>query len=145
VAALLADAVRLLRPTLGERIEIHSTSVAGIPPALADPSLLMAAILNLGILARDALPGGGSLGFEAGRDDRETSAEEFVVITVSASGHDGVSDHPVPPFADLGAVEDFVRQSGGHLEVRAEAGRGTSVRIFLPRAPGAAEPSPEAE
>lgn len=145
VAALLADAARLLRPTLGERIEIHSTAVAGVPPALTDPSLLMAAILNLGILARDALPEGGSLGFETGRDDRETPAEEFVVITVRASGHGGVSGHPVPAFPDLGAVEDFVRQSGGHLEVRSDAGRGTSVRITLPRAIGIACSLPDAK
>ncbi|MDP1881821.1 MAG: hypothetical protein Q8K88_02955, partial [Bradyrhizobium sp.] len=122
--------------------EIHSAPVAGVPPALADPSLLMAAILNLAILARDAMPEGGKLGFEAGRADREAS--DFVVITVSACGHDDIPDQPVPAFADLGAIEDFVRQSGGHLAVSGEAGRGTSVRIYLPRATGAVRSSPGA-
>ncbi len=145
VAALLVDVARLLRPTLGAQFEIHSAPVAGLPPALADPALLMAAILNLAILARDAMPEGGRFGLGAGRVDREASAEALVVITVSAGGHGGVPDHPVPVFGDLGAVEDFVRQSGGRLAVSSDAGRGTSARIFLPRAIGAAGPSPAAE
>jgi signal transduction histidine kinase len=144
VAALLADAARLLRPTLGEQIEINSRPVAGVPLALADPSLLMAAILDLAILARDAMPGGGKLDFAAGDADGERSAEDFVMIAVSASGHGGIADHPKPVFAKLGLVEDFVRQSGGHLEAESEAGRGTSVRMYLPRAPGVAQSPPEA-
>lgn len=142
VAVLLADAARLLRPTLGEQIEINSTPVAGVPPALADPSLLMTAILNLAIMARDAMPGGGKLSLEVGRADREASAEDFVVITVSACGHGDIPDHPAPVFADLGAVEDFARQSGGHLAVSGDAGRGTSVRMYLPRALRASRVSP---
>ena len=145
VAALLADAARLLRPTLGEQIEISSKPVVGVQLVLADPSRLMAAILNLAILARDAMPRGGKLGFEAGRADLEISAEDFVLIAVSASGHDGIAGYPEPVFADLGVVEDIVRQSGGHLEVRSEAGRGTSVRIYLPRATALAQSPDEAD
>lgn len=66
VASLLADAARLLRPTLGEQIAISSKPVVGVQLVLADPSRLMAAILNLAILARDAMPRGGKLSFEAG-------------------------------------------------------------------------------
>jgi signal transduction histidine kinase len=143
VAALLADAARLLRPTLGEQIEISLKPVAGVPPALADPSLLMAAILNLAIMARDTMPEGGKLGFEAGRADREASSEDFVVIIVTACRD--IPDHPVPVFADLGAIEDCVRQSGGDLAVSSEAGRGTSVRITLPRAIGTACSLPDAK
>lgn len=134
VASLLADAARLLRPTLGEQIAISSKPVVGVQLVLADPAQLMAAILHLAILGRDAMPRGGKLGFEAGRADLERSAEDFVMIAVNASGYGGVAGHPEPAFADLGVVEDIVRQCGGHLEVHGDAGRGTSVRVYLPRA-----------
>ena len=133
MAALLADAARLLRPTLGEQIEINATPVAGVPAALADPCHLMAAILNLAILARDAMPEGGKLGLDVEHVDREISAADSLMITVSASGHDIAAGYPGPVFADLGVVESFVRQSGGHLEVGRAVGRST-VRIYLPRA-----------
>ena len=145
VASLLADAARLLRPTLGEQIAISSKPVAGVQLVLADPSQLMAAILHLAILARDAMPGGGKLSFEAGRADLEISADDFVMIAVNASGYGSIADHPEPVFADLGVVEDIVRQSGGHLEVRSEAGSGTSVRVYLPRATAVAQPPDEAD
>ncbi len=145
VASLLADAARLLRPTLGEQIEISSTPVAGVQRVLADPSQLMAAILHLAILARDAMPRGGKLGFEAGRADLEISADDFVLIAVSASGYGSIAEYPEPAFADPGVVEDIVRQSGGHLEVRSEADRGTSVRVYLPRATAVAQPPDEGD
>ncbi|MDB5578354.1 MAG: putative sensor histidine kinase with a response regulator receiver domain [Bradyrhizobium sp.] len=145
VASLLADAARLLRPTLGEQIAISSKPVVGEQLVLADPSRLMAAILNLAIRARDAMPEGGKLGFEAGRADLEISAEDFVLIAVSASGYGSIAEHPEPVFADLGVVEDIVRQSGGHFEVRSEAGRGTSVKIYLPRTTAAAQSPDEAD
>jgi len=47
--------------------------------------------------------------------------------------------------AELGVVEDIVRQSGGHLEVRSEAGGGTSVKIYLPRAKAVARSPDEAD
>jgi signal transduction histidine kinase len=134
VVSLLAVAARLLRPTLGELIEISAKSVAGVPPALADPGQLMFAILDLAILARDELPGGGKLSLEAGHAGREISAEDFVMIAVNATGHSAIADHPELVFTDIGMVEDFVGQSGGHLEVSRKAGRGTSVRLYLPRA-----------
>ncbi len=145
VASLLTDAARLLRPTLGEQIAISAKPVAGVQLVLVDPSLLMAAILNLAILARDAMPGGGKLSFEAGRADLDISAEDFVLIAVNASSHGGIAGHPAPVFAELGVVEDIVMQLRGHIEVRSEAGRGTSVRIYLPRATAVAQSPDEAD
>ncbi len=51
------------------------------------------------------------------------------MIAVSASGHGSIAGHSNPAFVDLGIVEDIVRQSGGHLEARSDAGRGTSVTM----------------
>ena len=57
---------------------------------------LMAAILHLAILARDAMPRGGKLSFEAAAPTSRSSAEDFVLIAVSASGHGSISDHREP-------------------------------------------------
>ena len=48
------------------------------------------------------------------------------------------ADDPDRAFVEIGVIKDFVRQSNGHIEVRSEAGRGTSVEIHLPRAAGLA-------
>ena len=152
VNALLVDAARLLRPTLGEHIEIDTRRATEAPFALVDPNLLMTAVLNLAVIARDAMPDGGTLTFETGTAVSEQScssaedgitAANDVMIAVDATGH-GVSvvrsDRPV---ADLGMIEDFIRQSNGHIDVRNEGGRGMSVRMYLPRTSGLVQPLAE--
>src|SRR3954465_2444512 len=64
VNALVVDAARLLRPTLGEQIEIESMLAHDSLPALIDPSQLSTAILNLALNARDAMADGGKLTLE---------------------------------------------------------------------------------
>jgi CheY-like chemotaxis protein len=68
----------------------------------------------------------------------EVTAEDYVMIAVNASGHGIFADHPDRAFVEIGMIKDFVRQSNGHIKVRSEAGRGTSVEIHLPRAAGMA-------
>jgi CheY-like chemotaxis protein len=149
VNALLIDAARLLRPTLGEQIEIDTALAPDVSFALVDPSQLMTAILKLAIMARDAMPEGGKLRFEtataapeghAGADGEIIAATE-ILITINVR-REGVSDaRPDPVLAGLGMIQDFIAQSHGHVEVCSGAGQGLSVRIFLPRATGLA-PSP---
>jgi CheY-like chemotaxis protein len=140
INALLVEAARLLRPTLGEQIDICAMPEAGVPPGWADPHQLMTAILNLAIMARDAMPEGGKLTFAtrnsaAGENDAGPGgAAPRVVIAVNASGYASSANQRDRAFADLGAVRDFISQSSGHLDVRSEAGGGTSVEIHLPRA-----------
>src|SRR5689334_5286534 len=64
VNALVVDAGRLLRATLGEQIEIDSMLAHDCAPALIDASQLSTAILNLALNARDAMPDGGKLTLE---------------------------------------------------------------------------------
>src|ERR1700732_182441 len=64
VNALVIEATRLLRPTLGEQVEIESMLAHDCAPALIDPSQLSTAILNLALNARDAMPNGGKLTLE---------------------------------------------------------------------------------
>jgi CheY-like chemotaxis protein len=146
VNALLVEAARLLRPTLGEQIEIESNLAADAPLVLVDSSRLMAAILNLAIAAREAMPQGGKLSFETRNAAAATScasagsaisAADHVVIAVSAAGR-GTSACKDLSFADIAMVQNFITQSNGHVRVRGEAGRGSSVEIYLPRTAGVA-------
>jgi CheY-like chemotaxis protein len=149
VNALLGDAARLLRPTLGEQIEIDTALAPETSFALVDPHQLMTAILNLAILARDAMPEGGRLRFEtanaalkescAGADGKVTAGAP-VLITVNAC-RDGISGGGPDPVLDLSLVQDFIAQSGGQIEVCSGAGLGTSVKIHLPSATGLTQPS----
>ena len=152
VNALLVDAARLLRPTLGEHIEIDTRPATEAPFVLVDPKLLMTAILNLAVVARDAMPDGGTLTFETRTAVSEQScssaadgitAANDVMIAVNATGHGVSVVHSDRPVADLGMIEDFIRQSNGHIDVRNEGGRGMSVRMYLPRTSGLVQPLAE--
>jgi signal transduction histidine kinase len=65
INSLLIDSARLLRPTLGEHVEIDSILADDVAPALVDPSQLATTILNLALNARDAMPEGGKLTLES--------------------------------------------------------------------------------
>jgi len=148
VNALLLDAARLLRPTLGEHFEIDTRRAAEAQFVLIDPNLLMTAILNLAVIARDAMPDGGTLTFEtrpamseescSGAENGISIAND-VMIAVNATGHEVSVFHSDRPVADLGMIENFIEQSNGHIDVRNAGGRGMSVRMYLPRTSSLAE------
>jgi nitrogen fixation/metabolism regulation signal transduction histidine kinase len=64
VNALVVETVKLLRPTLGEQIQITPLLADDAWTASVDPSQLSTAILNLALNARDAMPAGGKLALE---------------------------------------------------------------------------------
>jgi signal transduction histidine kinase len=142
VNALLVDAARLLRPTLGELIEIETVLSSNVAPALIDPKRLMTAVLNLAIVMRDAMAEGGRLTLETANampgDGRVGANGELsggqVMVAVRASGPEASAGHPLP---DLSVTEDLVRSANGQVKIDGEAGRGTSVKIYLPQARGA--------
>jgi signal transduction histidine kinase len=140
VNALLVDAARLLRPTLGELIEIETVLASDIAPALIDPKRLMTAVLNLAIVMRDAMAEGDRLTFETANG--ELSAGDQIMVAVRASdlgvsGPGASAGHSARPLPDLGVTEDLVRSANGRVEIDSEAGHGTSVKIYLPQARGA--------
>jgi len=61
VGTLVLETVKLLRPTLGEQIQISQQLAEDAWPALVDPNQLTTAVLNLALNARDAMPFGGKL------------------------------------------------------------------------------------
>jgi signal transduction histidine kinase len=130
VNAVLAEAASLLRPTLGERIDLSCRPADDLPTVQADAGQLLAAILSLGIAIRDAMPEGGVLTLRPGR--RRTAAADAMTIVadaVSPTGTDGDPAHPI----ELAFVESLVRRSGCELIVSSSEA-GTSVEIVLPSA-----------
>ncbi len=165
LAAAMPELVPLLRRTLGEAIEIRYVETAGLWPAMADPTQLESAVLNLALNARDAMPEGGKLTIELANkvldeDYAARSAEvapgDYVMVAVSDTGHGmtpEVAARVFEPFfttkpdgkgtgLGLAMVFGFVKQSGGHVKVYSEPGHGTTMRLYLPRAAGVAAAQP---
>jgi signal transduction histidine kinase/ActR/RegA family two-component response regulator len=144
----------LLRRSLGPEIRLHYEPGAGLWPALADPTQLEVAILNLAINARDAMPHGGALTLRTSNvaaDEARPAwlqAGEFVCVGVSDEGEgmtEEVRRRAVEPFyttkgvghgtgLGLSMAHGFALQTGGALTIDSVVGKGTTVRMFLPRA-----------
>ncbi len=154
----------LLRSALAETIEIKVTGDDGLWPCEVDPSLLESAILNLALNARDAMPSGGTLTIQTTNvslDDDYAAAQtevemgEYVLVAVTDTGTGmarEVIDHAFDPFfttkevgrgsglgLGLSMVYGFVKQSGGHVTIYSEEGKGTTVKLYLPRSDKADE------
>jgi signal transduction histidine kinase/CheY-like chemotaxis protein len=165
VNVLIIDAARLLRPTLGEQIEIESMLAHDAASALIDPSQLSTAILNLALNARDAMPNGGKLTLETrnvvldenyAATSSEVNPGDYVMIAVSDTGTGipaSLLEKVFEPFyttKDIGKgsglglsmVYGFVKQSNGHIRIYSEEGHGTTVKLYLPQAAGVAEALP---
>jgi PAS domain S-box-containing protein len=156
VNLLVAEAGKLLRPTLGERIEIKTDLSGGLWHAFVDGGQLTSAILNLSLNARDAMPNGGRLTLETrnahldreyARLHEEVYAGDYVQISISDNGS-GIRPEVIgsifePFFTTKGAGEGtglglsmvygFVKQSRGHIKVYSEIGEGTTFKLYLPR------------
>src|ERR1700730_6182899 len=151
VNALILEAARLLRPTLGEQIQINPLLAQDAWTALVDPSQLTTALLNLALNARDAMPGGGKLVLETNNvylDEgyasmhNEVTVGNYVMIAVSDTGS-GISAADLEKVFDpffttkdvgkgtglgLSMVFGFVKQSDGHVKIYSEEGHGTTVK-----------------
>ena len=160
----LAD---LLQRTLGETVALETVTGSGLWPALADPGELENALLNLAVNARDAMPRGGQLTIETSNacldEDyvaaiaEPLAAGHYVLIAVSDTGQGMDEDalrQAFEPFfttkdvgkgtgLGLSQVYGFVRQSGGHVRMYSELGRGTTVKLYLPRRLGTLASPPE--
>ena len=160
VNMLIIDTAKLLRPTLGEHIEIELVFEDETCVATVDPNQLATAILNLSLNARDAMPDGGKLILETGSaflDDAyaETHSDvrpgRYALIAVSDTGT-GIPavllDKVFNPFftskgpgkgtgLGLSMVYGFVKQSAGHIKIYSEEGHGTTIKMYLPPGTGA--------
>ncbi|HUS55122.1 MAG TPA: ATP-binding protein [Thermohalobaculum sp.] len=154
---LVAGLSDLLSRALGETVEFATSAAPNLWSALADPGQVENALLNLALNARDAMPNGGKLTVECSNTQLEKAsladifdaeAGDYVVLAVSDNGTgmtEDVKAHAFEPFfttkevgegsgLGLSMVYGFAKQSGGHVSIYSEIGKGTTVKLYLPRA-----------
>jgi PAS domain S-box-containing protein len=155
----------LLRRTLEEKIRFDVQFGGDCWNTLLDPGRLEQVIVNLCINARDAMPDGGrmlvetsnvSLGPTYAQKHPSVEPGDYVMLAVSDDGHGMAEDtlHRIfePYFTTKGqrgtglglaTSHGIVKQAGGHIWVYSEPGRGTTFKVYLPRAEGSAKAVPD--
>lgn len=135
VGALVCDAVRLLRPVLGSRIEVAAPADTTALMATADPGLLLVAVLGLAIAARNAMEEGGAISLQA-RQQRggEMRGGEDVLIVLDVVSHASVDDLAGRIIGGAGMVGAWVGQCGGDIRIGHQTTHRASVEIHLPGA-----------
>lgn len=156
VNKLVGGMSELLRRTIGEAIRVETVLAGGLWRASIDASQLEAAIINLCVNSRDAMPMGGRLTIETANahlDDAyaathsDVTAGQYVMVSVSDSGTGmppEVVERAFEPFfttkgvgkgtgLGLSQVFGFIKQSRGHVKIYSEPGEGTIIKIYLPR------------
>ncbi|HWY40834.1 MAG TPA: ATP-binding protein [Chthoniobacterales bacterium] len=168
VNSIVTNLERSLLRLIGENISVvchlhHEKEGAHVK---ADPGQISQIILNLAVNARDAMPNGGQLTLETGIVDLTAETEspfecgafapgEYVLINVTDTGVGMTAEvqaHLFEPFFTTKSDRDrsglglatcygIVHQSRGHLRVESEEGKGTTVKIYLPRVPAPPPPA----
>ncbi|MBI4349539.1 MAG: response regulator [Elusimicrobia bacterium] len=165
--AIVSDMERMLRRLIGDDIEVTLKLSAELPPVHIDAGQLEQVVMNLCVNARDAMDGPGKLLLETepvmldgpsacGRFS--VPAGRWVRLTVQDTGcgmDASVLDKIFEPFfttkeagkgtgLGLATTMGIVKQSGGHITVESEKGKGTTFKIYLPQADGVVEDAPAA-
>ena len=153
---LIRNLEKMLRPLLGERIQIVVRSSSDLGGVRADPSQLEHILMNLVVNARDAMPRGGTLTVSTANAELDEAFSRthpgaapghYVLLSVSdtGTGMDGHTlAHLFEPFfttkepgkgtgLGLSMVYGIVKQSGGYISVESKIHEGTTFRIYLPR------------
>ncbi|HEX5462285.1 MAG TPA: ATP-binding protein [Steroidobacteraceae bacterium] len=161
---LVAQMVELLRHSLGEKITVETVLGGAVGSVTTDAGQLETALLNLAINARDAMSQAGLLTIETANAVLDESfagirgpcaTDQYVMIAVSDTGTGmppEVAARACEPFfttkepgqgtgLGLSQVAGFVQQSGGHVRIASEPGKGTTVRLYLPKSGRYAERS----
>ena len=149
---IVARLAPLLEQTLPDNVELDLSLEPDLPAIVVDPDRLEAAIIDLVVNAREAMPSGGTLVIRTACDDAETpppGLERPCVRIVVRDAGSGIPEELrgrilEPLFSTkssgtgrglgLSTVNGFVRQSGGGMSISSEPGRGTEVTLFFPRA-----------
>jgi len=165
VNGLVGDIVRLLGRTLGATIRITTLTSDDAGVALVDPSALEAAVLNVALNARDAMPDGGSLTIRTSSvevtqppvTDDDLNPGSYALLALEDTGcgmPPEVAARAFEPFfttkaggrgtgLGLSMVYGFAKQSGGTVVIDSAPGRGTTVKMYLPLVAGELVPVAE--
>jgi PAS domain S-box-containing protein len=159
---------KMVRRLMNENIEMRTSVEKNLGTVKADPGQIEQVILNLIVNARDAMPDGGKLWIETrnvelesgmASDQASIKAGPYVMLSVRDTGV-GISAETLPhifePFYStkessrgtglgLSTVYGIVRQSGGHISVTSELGKGTTFKVYLPRVEEVAQRPQKAE
>jgi PAS domain S-box-containing protein len=154
--ALVSGMSDLLKRTLGEGVVVQTKLAEDLWPCFVDANQLEVSLLNLAVNARHAMGDGGKLTIETRNlvhsgGGQAWPAElvpgDYVQLSVTDSGH-GMSkqvlERAFEPFfttkgigkgtgLGLSQVYGFAKQSGGGVEIESAEGRGTQVKLYLPR------------
>lgn len=162
VNAIVEDMERLLRPLIGENVELSTVRGPEAAHTRADAGQLEQVLMNLVVNAKDAMPQGGKLTIQTQTvvvDERHRGGQQFihagnyVLLSVSDTGMGmdrETQSRIFEPFfttkekgkgtgLGLSTVYGIVKQTGGYVMVQSEVGRGTTFQIYLPRTEAAAE------
>jgi CheY-like chemotaxis protein len=159
VKRLVRNMADLVASTLGPRVDVRVELPDDLPPALADANQLEMAILNLAVNARDAMPDAGVLTISAARESvrrlhpAKLRHGHYVRLSVKDTGtgmDEATLARAVEPFFStkgvgkgtglgLSMVHGLALQLNGGLTVTSSPGKGTTVDLWLPISPFAAE------
>jgi two-component system cell cycle sensor histidine kinase/response regulator CckA len=162
VNAIVADMERLLRPLIGENVELVAKLAPKAGHVRADAGQLEQVLMNLVVNAKDAMPAGGRLSIQTRNlvlDESHRRGQTFIhpgnyvmlSVTDTGTGMDKETQSRIfEPFfttkekgkgtgLGLSTVYGIVKQSGGYVIVQSELGHGTSFHIYLPQVEGIIE------
>jgi PAS domain S-box-containing protein len=154
--AVVAGMENTLLHLMGRNVEVRYSFAAGVKSVKADAGQIGQVIVNVAMNAADAMPKGGKLTLETANVTLdadyvsrfpELKAGEFVMLAIGDTGagmSDEVKARVFEPFfttkgvgggtgLGLATCHGIIKQSGGHIAVYSELGRGTTLKIYLPQ------------